>query len=86
MIRFFAKYDDLIVQLPVNPESLSFKSKSNNKTVDIVNGGQVTNIGFEGLKDFKISSFFPAKIGKYLRILETDRFRSGSHGGHWGTA
>jgi len=60
MIRFFAKYDDLIVQLPVNPESLSFKGKSNNKTVDIVNGGQVTNIGFEGLKDFKISSFFPA--------------------------
>ena len=67
MIRFFAKYDDLVVQLPVNPESLSFKSKSNNKTVDIVNGGQVTNIGFEGLKDFKISSFFPAKPdGSYV--------------------
>lgn len=67
MIRFFAKYDDLIVQLPVNPESLSFKGKSNNKTVDIVNGGQVTNIGFEGLKDFKISSFFPATAdGSYV--------------------
>ena len=67
MIRFFAKYNDLIVQLPVNPESLSFKGESNNKTVDIVNGGQVTNIGFEGLKDFEISSFFPAKPdGSYI--------------------
>ena len=67
MIRFFAKYNDLIVQLPVNPESLSFKGESNNETVDIVNGGQVTNIGFEGLKDFKISSFFPARNdGSYI--------------------
>ena len=59
MISFFAKYNDRIVQLPVNPEDITISGSSSNDTTDTVGQGEISNIGFPGLKELTISSFFP---------------------------
>lgn len=61
MISFFAKYNDRIIQLPVNPESITISGQANNNTSDAVGQGQINDIGFARLKELSIESFFPAR-------------------------
>lgn len=65
MICIFAKYKERIVQLPVNPKNLKITGKANNSTVNIVNGGELNDIGFPKLKEFSIDSFFPYREAPY---------------------
>lgn len=67
MIGIFLKYDNLIVQLPVLPESLQLQTNSTNTTSSIVKLGEVTNIGIKGLKGLTIDSFFPQHIAPYVQ-------------------
>lgn len=67
MIGIFLKYDNLIVQLPVLPESLSVQQSSNNTTSQIVKLGEITNIGIQGLKSLSIDSFLPMFDAPYVQ-------------------
>ena len=61
MISFFAKYNERIIQLPVNPESITISGQANNNTVNTAGQGEINDIGFAGLKELSIESFFPAR-------------------------
>lgn len=74
MISFFAKYNDRIVQLPVNPEDITIDGSSNNDTTDTVGQGEISNIGFPGLKELTISSFFPKRYNGELYINTGGQF------------
>lgn len=66
MLSLFAKYNERIVQLPVNPEDLTITGSANNKTTNIVNLGQINDIGFPDLEELSISSFFPFREASYV--------------------
>ena len=66
MISLFAKYNDRLVQLPVNPEELTIKGDSNNNTVSMANQGELNNIGFCKLREMTIESFFPNAVASYV--------------------
>ena len=74
MISFFAKYNDRIVQLPVNPEDITISGSSSNVTTDTVGQGEISNIGFPGLKELTISSFFPKRYNGELYINTGGQF------------
>ena len=74
MISFFAKYNDRIVQLPVNPEDITISGSSSNDTTDTVGQGEISNIGFPGLKELTISSFFPKRYNGELYINTGGQF------------
>jgi hypothetical protein len=58
-IRLFFEYKGLVVQLPVNPESLAVGIKGGNKTTEVVNLGEVNLINLPKLSIIKLDSFFP---------------------------
>lgn len=74
MISFFAKYNDRIIQLPVNPEDITISGSSSNDTTDTVGQGEISNIGFPGLKELTISSFFPKRYNGELYINTGGQF------------
>lgn len=74
MISFFAKYNDRLIQLPVNPEDITIDGSSNNDTTDTVGQGEISNIGFPGLKELTISSFFPKRYNGELYINTGGQF------------
>lgn len=74
MISFFAKYNDRIVQLPVNPEDITISGSSSNDTTNTVGQGEISNIGFPGLKELTISSFFPKRYNGELYINTGGQF------------
>lgn len=74
MISFFAKYNDRLIQLPVNPEDITISGSSNNDTTDTVGQGEISNIGFPGLKELTISSFFPKRYNGELYINTGGQF------------
>lgn len=74
MISFFAKYNDRLIQLPVNPEDITINGSSNNDTTDTVGQGEISNIGFPGLKELTISSFFPKRYNGELYINTGGQF------------
>lgn len=51
--------NNILYQLPVNPAELSIKQDSDNMDVNVIDLGQVTNIGVPKLRTLEISSFFP---------------------------
>lgn len=66
MISLFAKYNENIIQLPVNPEELTITGSANNRTSSIVNLGQINDLGFPELEELTISSFFPFREASYV--------------------
>lgn len=75
MISLFAKYKELLVQLPVNPEGITIQSDASNKTSDTTGQGEINDIGFSKLKELTISSFFPKRNGGELYINTSGDFR-----------
>lgn len=65
MISFFAKFQDWIVQLPVNPEELTINTSNNNETSENVGIGEVNDIGFKKLKSLNISTFLASYPTSY---------------------
>lgn len=74
MISLFAKYKEKLVQLPVNPEDITISGSSSNDTTDTVGQGEISNIGFPGLKELTISSFFPKRYNGELYINTGGQF------------
>lgn len=48
------------LRLPVNPESLQYTSPFNYEETQVAALGDVTTIGYRGLKEFTLQSFWPA--------------------------
>ncbi|MGC4378406.1 LysM peptidoglycan-binding domain-containing protein [Fictibacillus sp. Mic-4] len=48
------------LRFPVNPESLSYTSPFGYEETEVAGLGEVTTIGYRGLKEFTISTFWPA--------------------------
>lgn len=66
MISLFAKFNDRIVQLPVNPKDLTINGNANNKTSTMVGQGELNDIGYSKLKELQINSFFPIREASYV--------------------
>jgi nucleoid-associated protein YgaU len=58
------------LQLPVNPEKLSFRSSHGYEDVQISQLGEYTVIGGSRLKEFSFSSFFPRDYGHYCEYTD----------------
>lgn len=58
-IRFFFEYEDLVIQLPVNPAELRVQSEGDNETVNIVKLGEVNIIKQKTLDEVEVESFLP---------------------------
>lgn len=65
-VGIFLKYDNLLVQLPVNPENITINRPGKNSSSQIVKLGDITNIGLLGLQDFNIQCFFPFRDAPYV--------------------
>lgn len=68
MISLFAKYKEKLVQLPVNPEQISIAGSAKNNTSNTVGQGEINDLGFPGLKELSIGSFFPKTYNGELYI------------------
>lgn len=58
-IGFFVKYDDYILQLPVNPEKVTVSCSSNNETKDVIKLGEINLLRGRRLCEISFDSFFP---------------------------
>lgn len=53
------------VQIPVNPESLSFTRESDDTTQKVINLGEVNQLGLRKLTTIEVQSFFPKRKAAY---------------------
>jgi len=60
-IRFFIEYQNLLVQLPVNPEEIKVSFSGGNKSKEVINLGEITLIKERKLATIKLTSFLPLK-------------------------
>ena len=74
MIRIFFKYENNIVQLPINPEKLEIEMKADIKSIETVGIGDISLIKGQKLRSLKISSFLPSD-NKYPFILTKGDFK-----------
>ena len=58
-IGFFINYNNLVVQLPVNPEKVEVKYGGNNRTTEIIKLGEINLLKDRKLAEISFSSFFP---------------------------
>lgn len=79
MISLFAKYKELIVQLPVNPEDIVISSGANNNISDTIGQGEINDLGFPRLKELTISSFFPKYYNGELYINTGGNFKDADY-------
>ena len=59
MTEFWLIVGSVKIRFPVNPESFAYSSPFNYEETEVEGLGDVTNIGFRGLKEFTISTFWP---------------------------
>lgn len=73
-IRFFFEYNKKVIQLPVNPETITVKVAGSNKTEEIVKLGEINLLKERRLISLDIKSFFPAESsGPY--VLTKGKFK-----------
>lgn len=58
-IGFFINYKNVIVQLPVNPESVNVNYSGNNATMEVVKLGDINLLKDKKLAEIEFESFFP---------------------------
>ena len=73
-VKIFFVYENRIVQLPVNPESLTFSSDTGNESYNIVGLGEMTLFNTPKSIEFEIESFFPATTNGGNYILTSNEF------------
>lgn len=61
MIRFFFEYNNVVVQLPVNPEELTISEPGGNITTDVIKLGEINILRERKLKTCELECFFPLK-------------------------
>lgn len=68
-IGIFLEYGGRIVQFPVNPEEIELTGESNNNLVEVIQLGEVNELGIRKLKDVSFESFLPAdkNSGGYIQ-------------------
>ncbi|MCD3234257.1 terminase [Clostridium botulinum D/C] len=87
-LQFWIKTPDDIFQLPIPPGEFNISCPSLNKTVTIMNYGELNIPGNEALKTWTVSSFFPKQYYtfcqcepdppyKYIKILEKAKKEKG---------
>jgi LysM repeat protein len=66
------------LRLPVNPESFAYSSPFQYDETEVEGLGEVTNIGYRGLKEFTISTFWPSVYNSaycsYSGFISPDSF------------
>lgn len=62
----YLEFSSQRMRLPVNPEHLSIKRDSDNRTVDIVRLGEINRFGFRKLQQCTIDSFFPGRSNHWF--------------------
>lgn len=67
-IKFFLEYNNQVVTLPVNPQSLQVISAGSNKTEEIVKLGEINLLKDIKLKTITIESFFPRSFNSSFLI------------------
>lgn len=69
-VKIFFVYKGDTIQIPVNPDKLSIKSKNGNKVVPVVSLGEVNILKEPKLKTISFKSFFPvASTQNYPYVL-----------------
>lgn len=63
-LRLFFEYNNVAVQLPVNPPTLSMECGGKNDQVEIVSIGDINLLRSPKLHTIKVESFLPATINK----------------------
>jgi hypothetical protein len=58
-IGFFFNYNNEIIQLPVNPDKIQVTGKGNNKTVEVIQLGEISILKDKKLQSIAFKSFFP---------------------------
>lgn len=58
-IGFFFNFEDLVVQLPINPPKISVKYPGNNKTAEVIKLGEINRLRNRKLATLDLSSWFP---------------------------
>ncbi len=58
-IGFFINYNNLVVQLPVNPEKVEVRYDGNNRTTEIIKLGEINLLKDRKLAEISFKSFFP---------------------------
>lgn len=64
---FYIKTKDRTIKLPVPPPSIKVNFGSMNKTVNLLNFGELNLIGENKLREWSISSFFPRRNHSYCK-------------------
>lgn len=59
-----------VIQLPIVPSVFKIPSPENHEKMDTISQGEIMLIGSDGLKEFTIDSFFPAKEYPFSRNKE----------------
>ena len=68
------EYNNQIEILPVNPESVEISRNTNNNTVEIVELGEINQIGSSRLARIRIESFFPTNSNQVF--VKKENFRA----------
>lgn len=58
-IGIFFEYNNLVAQIPVNPEKIEIGFSSSNKTLEVVKLGEINLLKKKKLETIKFESFFP---------------------------
>lgn len=73
-IGVYMEYGNLIIQFPVNPEEISFKTSGNNETIEVVKLGEVNIAKDMKLSTIEFESFLPLN-NVYPFILTKNKFK-----------
>lgn len=68
-IKIFFKYNQQVIQLPVNPEEITFVREGNNSSQEVVTLGEINKLKDVKLTKTSIESFFP--ISEYPSYVLT---------------
>lgn len=75
-VRFFFEFKNEVIQLPVNPFSISINSGGGNKNEEIISIGEINILRDRKLKNISFESFFPANK-EHPYVLTKNEFKNG---------
>ncbi|MCD3223935.1 terminase [Clostridium botulinum] len=73
-MQFWIKAGDEIFQLPVNPASYEVNAPTMNKTIKIMNFGELSIKGNRALRTWSFSSFFPKQQYNFLEFVPSEPY------------
>lgn len=78
--NFYFKIGKEVLTFPITPESLTIKTDSNNKTISLINGGDINILKAPALTEIEFDARFPMRQYPYARKFHNfnsyfDRFK-----------